>query len=100
MGCSMKQYYVYILAKARNSTFYVGVTNDLIRRIWEHKNELADGFTKKYGIKMLVYYEIHNDIEEAIKREKLIKRWKREYKMNVIETMNPDWKDLYDDICQ
>ncbi len=95
----MKQYYVYILAKARNSIFYVGIASDLIRRIWERKNELADGFTKKYGIKTLVYYERHSDVEEAIRREKLMKRWKREYKMNVIETMNPDWKDLYDEIC-
>ncbi len=98
----MKQYYVYIMAKARNSTFYTGGTNDLIRRVYEHKNGLADGFTKKYGIKNLVYYEIHQDINEAIKREKLIKKWKREYKMNAIEEQNPDWRDLYFDLlgCQ
>jgi len=98
----MKQYYVYIMAKAKNSTFYTGVTNDLIRRVYEHKNDLADGFTKKYGIKTLVYYEIHQDIHEAIIREKLIKKWKREYKLNVIEQMNPNWQDLYFDLlgCQ
>ncbi len=88
-------YYVYIMAKEQNSTFYTGVTNDLIRRVYEHKNGLADGFTKKYGIKMLVYYEHHTDINSAIYREKLIKKWKREYKLNVIEQMNPDWRDLY-----
>lgn len=93
-------YYVYILAKARNSTFYVGVTNDLIRRVYEHKMGLADGFTKKYGIKTLVYYEQHEYINEAIRREKLIKKWKREYKVNVIECQNPGWKDLYKSLTQ
>lgn len=89
------RYYVYILTKARNSTFYVGVTNDLIRRVWEHKEGVADGFTKKYGIKILVYYELHDNIEHAIRREKLIKRWKRSMKMQAIERMNPNWNDLY-----
>ena len=93
-----RQYYVYILAKGRNSTFYTGVTNDLIRRVYEHKNGLADGFTKKYGIKTLVYYEQCEDIEAAIWREKLIKKWRREIKMEAIEKMNPDWRDLYDDL--
>lgn len=93
-----KCYYVYILAKARNSTFYTGVTNDLIRRVYEHKHDLADGFTKKYGIKTLVYYEQHETIEAAICREKLIKKWKREYKLNIIESLNPDWQDLYGDL--
>lgn len=98
-GNEMKQYYVYIMAKERNSTFYTGVTNDLVRRVYEHKNNLADGFTKKYGIKTLVYYEIHQDINAAIHHEKLIKKWKREYKIDAIEKMNPDWRDLYFDIC-
>ena len=93
-----KNYYVYIMAKARNSTFYVGVTNDLIRRVYEHKMGLAEGFTKKYGIKKLVYFEHHTDINHAIWREKLIKKWKREYQMNVIEQMNTDWLDLYDSL--
>lgn len=95
-----KYYYVYILAKARNSTFYVGITSSLPKRIYEHKEGLADGFTKQHSIKTLVYYEQHTDVNEAIRREKLIKRWKREYKMNVIEAMNPEWNDLYEEICQ
>ena len=94
-----KQYYVYILTKARNSTFYVGITSDLPKRIWEHKNEIADGFTKKYGIKTLVYYEVFDDPENAIRREKRLKKWNRAWKMRLIEEMNPDWRDLYDDIC-
>jgi putative endonuclease len=89
-------YYVYILAKARNSTFYTGVTNNLIRRVWEHKQGTAEGFTKKYGVHMLVYYEMHTSIEEAISREKLIKKWRRVIKMEAIERMNPEWKDLYE----
>jgi putative endonuclease len=88
-------YYVYILAKARNSTFYTGVTNDLQRRVYEHKEGIIAGFTKKYAIKMLVYYEYFDDINEAIKREKLIKKWRREIKMQAIEKMNPNWEDLY-----
>ena len=91
-------YYVYILAKAKKSTFYVGVTNDLVRRVWEHKQGIADGFTKKYGIKMLVYYEIAEEIEAAIHREKIIKKWKRAFKYDAIKKMNPDWRDLYEDI--
>ncbi len=94
-----KQFYVYILAKARNSTFYVGMTSELARRISEHKNEIAEGFTKKYGVKMLVYYEVHQNAESAIIREKQLKKWNRPWKMRLIETMNSDWKDLYEDIC-
>lgn len=90
-----KQYYVYILTKARNSTFYVGVTNDIIRRVWEHREKLADGFTKKHGIHHLVYYEVFSDVNEAIIREKLIKKWRREIKMQAIEKVNPQWNDLY-----
>ena len=89
-------YYVYILARARNSTFYTGITNDLVRRVWEHKQGVADGFTKKYGIKMLVYYEVHEDVTEAIKKEKLIKKWRRSIKYQAIGCMNPEWKDLYE----
>ena len=91
-----KQYFVYILAKARNSTFYVGVTSDLKKRVWEHKNEIADGFTKQYGIKTLVYYEIFDDPENAIIREKQLKKWNRPWKMRIIEELNPDWNDLYE----
>ena len=91
-------YYVYILAKAPRGTFYTGVTNDLVRRVWEHKQGVADGFTKKYGIKMLVYYEVAEDINAAIQREKIIKKWKRSFKYDAIQRMNPEWRDLYDDI--
>lgn len=94
-----KRFYVYILAKARNSTFYVGVTSDLRKRIWEHKNELVEGFTQRYKIKTLVYFEIFDDAENAIKREKRLKKWPRDWKMRVIEKINPNWRDLYDDIC-
>lgn len=96
----MKQYFVYILAKERNGTFYVGITSDLRRRVYEHKNNLADGFTKKYSIHNLVYFEIHDDPENAIRREKRLKKWNRTWKMRIIEEMNPDWNDLYDDICK
>lgn len=88
-------YYVYILTREKNSVFYVGVTNDLIRRVYEHKMDLIKGFTKKYNVKMLVYYEHFEDINDAIAREKVIKKWKRRYKMNAIESINPQWKDLY-----
>ena len=92
---SKYSYYVYILTRKRNSTFYVGVTNNLIRRTYEHKMALVEGFTKKYQIKMLVYYEQFEDIYLAIAREKVIKKWKRQYKINAIESINPEWKDLY-----
>jgi putative endonuclease len=94
-----QHYYVYILTRARNSVFYVGVTNNLVRRVHEHKMGLVEGFTQKYNIKQLVYYEQYEDIQLAIQREKSIKKWKRQYKINAIEGMNPDWKDLYFDIC-
>ncbi len=80
-----KQFYVYILAKDRNSTFYVGVTSDLVKRVWQHKSEVADGFTKKYGVKTLVYYEVFSDPENAIKREKRLKKWNHDWKMKAIE---------------
>jgi putative endonuclease len=95
-----KQYYVYILAKGRNSTFYTGFTENLLKRTWEHKNEVADGFTKKYGIKNLVYYEAFDNYDAALKREKQLKKWQRTWKMRVIEEMNPKWEDLYEKICQ
>jgi putative endonuclease len=91
----MQEYYVYILTRERNSVFYVGVTNDLIRRVYEHKNEMVVGFSKKYQTKMLVYYEQFDDIGVAISKEKIIKKWKRRYKISAIERMNPEWKDLY-----
>jgi putative endonuclease len=91
-------YYVYILASKRNGTFYTGVTNDLLRRVYEHKEKLAEGFTKKHGVHMLVYYEHTSDINAALHREKLIKKWRRSIKMEAIERMNPDWRDLYYDL--
>jgi len=94
----MKTYYIYILSNKRNGTLYVGVTNDLKRRVYQHKNELVDGFTKEYGLKTLVYFEQTSSIEEALKREKLLKRWKRNWKLNLIEKLNPNWKDLYVDL--
>ncbi len=94
----MKQYYVYILASKRNGTLYIGVTNDLIRRVFEHKEGIIEGFTKKYNVKNLVYYEIHLDIYEAIKREKAIKKWLRKWKIELIVKTNPMWKDLYEEI--
>lgn len=95
-----KKFYVYIMAKARNSTFYVGVTSNLAKRVYEHKNNSTDGFTQKYDIKTLVYYEIHDTAETAILREKRLKKWNRIWKMRLIENMNPEWNDLYDSICQ
>ena len=94
----MKQYYVYILASKRNGTLYIGVTNDLIRRVFEHKEGIIEGFTKKYNVKNLVYYEIHLDINEAIKREKAMKKWLRKWKIESIVKMNPGWRDLYEEI--
>lgn len=95
-----KLFYVYIMAKARNGTFYVGFTSDLVKRVWQHKNDITGGFTKKYNVKMLVYYEIYTDAENAIRREKRLKKWTRISKMKAIEEMNPQWKDLYNDICK
>ena len=96
----MKQYYVYILASQRNGTLYVGVTNNLVRRIWEHKNNLVDGFTKKYEVHQLVWYEATNTSLTAITREKQLKKWNRAWKVRLIEEKNPEWKDLYDEITQ
>jgi putative endonuclease len=89
---------VYILANNRNGTLYTGVTEDLIRRVYEHKNNLLEGFTKKYHIHMLVYYEQHGNIESAITREKRLKKWNRKWKLELIEKDNPQWRDLYEDI--
>lgn len=96
----MKSYFVYILASKRNGTLYVGVTSDLTKRVFEHKQELAEGFTKKYNVKLLVYFEEYGDINQAIKREKNIKVWKRNWKLKTIEEQNPQWKDLYFDIVK
>ena len=91
----MKRYFVYILASKRNGTLYIGVTSDLIRRVYEHRNKLFPGFTAKYNVGMLVYFEEFSDIESAIYREKQLKKWNRKWKLDLIEEWNPGWKDLY-----
>jgi len=91
-------YYVYILASRRTGTLYVGVTNDLVRRVYEHKSDLVDGFTKRCGVHLLVYHENTGDVASAIQREKQIKKWNRAWKIKMIERMNPGWKDLYNEI--
>jgi putative endonuclease len=93
-----KQPAVYILASKRNGTLYVGVTSNLVKRIWEHKNDLVEGFTKRYGIHNLVWYEVHETMESAIQREKRVKEWKRAWKLELIESFNPEWQDLYQGI--
>ena len=93
-----KSYCVYILSSKRNGTLYVGVTNNLVKRIWEHKNNVADGFTKKYAVRYLVYFEQHNNPESAITREKQIKKWNRLWKIRLIEEKNPEWSDLHEQI--
>ena len=90
-----KQPYVYILASKRNGTLYIGVTSNLIQRIWQHKNNQVEGFTEKYKVHTLVYYEQHEMMESAITREKQIKKWKRDWKIKLIEKDNPQWEDLW-----
>ncbi|MBF0319365.1 MAG: GIY-YIG nuclease family protein [Nitrospirae bacterium] len=90
----MKQYYVYIMASKKNGTLYTGVTSDLIKRVYEHKSNMIEGFTKMYKVHTLVYYETTNDISAAIEREKQIKKWKRQWKMELIEKVNPQWNDI------
>ncbi|MDP1644484.1 MAG: GIY-YIG nuclease family protein [Thiobacillus sp.] len=94
----MKQPCVYMLASQRNGTLYIGVTSDLIKRVWEHKQDFVEGFTKKYGVHDLVWYELHEDMLTAIAREKALKEWKRGWKLELIEKMNPEWKDLYESL--
>jgi putative endonuclease len=90
-----KTYYVYIMASGRNGTLYIGVTSDLIRRVWEHREGMVPGFTKKYGVKTLVYFESYADVGLAIARETRLKKWKRRWKMELIEKSNPSWDDLF-----
>jgi putative endonuclease len=92
----VKQPAVYILASKRNGTLYVGVTSDLGQRVWEHKSDIIEGFTKRYGVHRLVWYELHETMQSAIEREKRIKRWRRRWKLELIERLNPDWVDLYE----
>jgi len=94
-----RNYFVYLLASRRNGTLYVGVTNDLIRRVCQHKQGLVEGFTKKYGVKMLVWYEQTESLESAILREKQIKKWNRDWKIELIRASNPQWRDLYEEIA-
>lgn len=96
----MKNYYVYILASSISGTLYIGVTSDLVQRVYEHKNKLISGFTAQHNVTMLVHYEIFQDPENAIKREKRLKKWNRGWKLDLIGKHNPDWRDLYEDICR
>lgn len=93
-----KAFFVYILANKRNGILYIGITSTLVKRVWEHKNKFVSGFTKKYNVNKLVYFEQYNDVENAIKREKRLKFWKRKWKIDLIEKQNPKWSDLYGDI--
>ena len=94
----MKNYYIYIMANKTNTTIYIGVTSDLIKRVWQHKNKVIDGFTKRYNVNKLVYYEETTDVNSAIAREKQLKGWNRAKKNQLIEKVNPNWDDLYDGI--
>ncbi len=89
---------VYILASRRNGTLYIGVTSNLVQRVWQHKNDVVEGFTRKYAVHALVWYELHATMESAIGREKAIKEWRRDWKLKLIEATNPQWRDLYEDI--
>ena len=95
-----KTYCVYILASGRYGTLYTGVTSDLVKRAWQHREKLVDGFTKKYDVEKLVWYELHEDVIAAITREKQIKKWNRAWKINMIQQQNPLWEDLYDAIVR
>ena len=94
----MNDYSVYIMANKRNGTLYVGFTSDLAQRVYAHKHDLVEGFTRRYGVHLLVYYETGGDYEGALQREKQIKEWKRRWKIELIERVNPGWRDLYEDI--
>ena len=94
----MKHPCVYLLASQRNGTLYIGVTSDIVKRIWEHKNNAAEGFTKRYAVHTLVWYEVHETMESAITREKTLKGWKRKWKLELIEQDNPQWTDLYNSL--
>jgi putative endonuclease len=94
----MGQYFVYMLASKRNGTLYIGVTNNLLKRVHQHKNDVTEGFTRKYNVHSLVYYEVFNGIQDAITREKQMKKWKRQWKMELIEKSNPNWEDLFESL--
>lgn len=90
--------YVYIMASGRNGTLYTGATRDILRRAWEHRNGYIDGFTRRYGCRLLAWFEAHDGLEIALAREKQIKRWRREWKLRLIEERNPEWRDLYEEL--
>jgi putative endonuclease len=92
-------YYVYLLASKKHGTLYLGVTNDIVRRTYEHRTKAVDGFTKRYGVDKLVWFELYDDMTNAIAREKELKKWRREWKVRLIEAENPDWTDLYPNIA-
>ncbi len=94
----MGQYFFYMLASKRNGTLYIGVTNNLLKRVHQHKNDVTEGFTRKYNVHSLVYYEVFNRIQDAITREKQMKKWKRQWKMELIEKSNPNWEDLFESL--
>ena len=94
-----KKFWVYMMASGFNGTIYIGVTSDLKKRVWEHKNKVIPGFTAQYNVHMLVYYETHSTYIEAARREKRFKNWCRQWKINLIEELNPEWRDLYEEIC-
>lgn len=93
-----KRYWVYIMASRRNGTLYIGVTNDIARRVWEHREGHIPGFTRKYDVKILVYYDMFEDVSAAIYRETRLKKWKRRWKLELIQKTNPEWRDLYESI--
>ena len=95
LGTARVVYYVYILASRKHGTLYIGLTNDLVRRVYQHKTRAARGFTSRYGIHLLVWFECYDDVLNAIAREKELKKWRREWKINLIERSNPEWVDLY-----
>ena len=95
----MGQYFVYILASKRNGTRYIGVTNNLLKRVHQHRNDATQGFTQKYNVHNLVYFEVYRDIRDAITREKRMKKWKRQWKIELIEKSNPSWEDLFESLC-
>ena len=92
-------FFVYILASRRNGTLYVGMTDDLVRRTWEHRNGVVPGFSRKYGVKSLVWYEVHDTREAAFQRERQIKKWNRAWKIELIEKANPEWHDLWEQVA-
>ncbi|MBL8520775.1 MAG: GIY-YIG nuclease family protein [Betaproteobacteria bacterium] len=95
----MKNYYVYLLASAKRGTLYCGVTSDLPARVWQHREKLVAGFSEKYGVSLLVWYEVHEDVHAALAREKQIKKWNRVWKIELIEKENSEWRDSYPEVC-